>query len=134
MPQILEHIDKIAREKGRDVLFIEFDKDVFPDDDYENWSIRNELIEWFEKNNIKAIPCFLLAQKGNVIVFQEQYRGWLYLDVPYDETIPDYIKLKDHLENPDGSMKIPGVTFCYLALEIAMKYKHHDKLGFWDDF
>ncbi len=133
MPQILEHIDKIAREKGRDVLYIAFDKEVFPDDDYENWSVRNDLLEWFEENDINAIPCGLLAERNGFLILDEQYRGWLYLDVPFDENVPKYIKLRDHLENPDGSLCIPGVKFYYLPLEIAMKYKHHDEPGYWDN-
>ncbi len=33
MPQILENIDKICRDKGRDVLYLEFDKKIFSDPD-----------------------------------------------------------------------------------------------------
>jgi len=29
-------------------------------------------------------------------------------------------------------MKIDGVVFCYLPLEMAMKNAHHDEPGFWD--
>jgi len=29
MPQILEHIDKIARDKNRDVIYINFSKEKF---------------------------------------------------------------------------------------------------------
>ena len=53
------------------------------------------------------------------------------IDVPYDEANPVCQKLADHLENPDGSMKIEGVNFYYMPLEEAMKYVEQDVAGYW---
>jgi len=128
MPMLIEHIDKISRNKGRDVLFIIFDKKVFPGWEYETWKARNDLMEWFQDNSIKTIPCADIAREGGF----ESYRGQLYIDIPYIENHPDYLKVREHLENSDGGSRIPGVVFCYLDLELAMKNKHHDEPGFWE--
>jgi len=40
--------------------------------------------------------------------------------------------LNEHLENPDGSSKVKGVTLWALTLELALKNKHHDEPGFWE--
>jgi hypothetical protein len=53
------------------------------------------------------------------------------IDVPYDEANPVCQKLADHLENPDGSMKIEGVNFYYMPLEEAMKYAEQDEKECW---
>ena len=62
MPQLVEHIDKIARNKGGAALYIVFDKAIFSGYDYESWSIRHEIVEWFEKNDIKTSPCAHMAR------------------------------------------------------------------------
>lgn len=61
MPMIIEPIDKIARQKGRDVLYVSFyqndDLNVdllsCPDFDWQNCIVRKEVICWLEENNIK---------------------------------------------------------------------------------
>lgn len=130
MPQVIKHIDKIARDKGRGVLFIEFDEEVPPNSNFEDREFRNDLLMWFDANDIKVFPCGHFA---NELVLMD-YRGQIYIDVPYDETLSDYIKVNNHLTNSDGSTRFPGVTFCYLPLEVAMKNKHHDEPGFWEDW
>lgn len=60
------------------------------------------------------------------------YRGQIYVDVPYDDSLPEYRKLADFLENPDGSARLPNAIFCYLPLEKAMENAHHDEPGFWE--
>jgi len=125
MPYLIEHIDKIAREKGRDVLYIYFRFYYF---NYKDSPVRIKLLQWFYENKIEVLPCAIVASEHHF----ESYRGQLYIDVPFDENHPDYIKVRDHLENTDGSSRIPGVIFCYLPLEHAMKNKHHDEPGFWE--
>tara|TARA_B100000745_G_scaffold293026_1_gene234506 strand:- start:77 stop:478 length:402 start_codon:yes stop_codon:yes gene_type:complete len=126
--QLIDHIDKIARDKGRGVLFIHFDRKVFLGYEYEDWDIRNQLIEWFENNGIAVYPCAHFASENGF----ESYRGQLYVDVPYVESDPDFQNVRDYLEYPDGNSRYHGVLFCYLSLDLAMKNKHHDEPGFWD--
>ena len=128
MPYLIKHIDQIAREKNRDVLFIVFDRDVFDDGNHDEWPARKDVISWFESHNIKIQPCGNIASEHGF----DSYSGQLYIDVPFDESNPEYTKARDYLENPDGSMRTPGITFCYLPLERAMKNKHHDEPGFWE--
>lgn len=45
MPQILEHIDKIARDKQRDVLYVDFFEDLRFHYDYENCPVRQAFIK-----------------------------------------------------------------------------------------
>ena len=141
MPRIVEHIDKIARDTGRDVLFLEFHpllkegEGFFPSEmfDYKNCKERKQVIKWLEENNIKFTPCFNMAERGGVLI-DGAYQGELYVDILFDENDPEYMKVNSYFENPDGSMKIKDVRFMSLSLEIAMRYKHHDEPGFWDDF
>lgn len=137
MPQLIEHIDKIARDKKRDVLFLTFhdkafkDADagvIFPKFDYTACKPRQKIMEWLTANNIPFSPCGHIARENGMY----PYLGQLYIDVPFDETNPVYQKVRDHLENPDGTMKIDGVRFCYYTLELAMENAHHDEPGFWD--
>jgi len=128
MPMLIEYIDKIARDKGRDVLYIIFDEKVFPDFDFEMRAVRKNLIAWFDLNNIKITPCGNVASEHGF----SSYHGQLYIDVPYDENHPDYRKVSEHLECADGSFRIQGVMFCYLPLERALRNKHHDEPEFWD--
>ncbi len=125
---LIEHIDKIARDKGRDVLFVVFDEEIFPDTEFEMLEVRKDLIEWFNRNSIKIIPCGNFASESGF----SSYNGQLYIDVPYSENHPDYRKVSEHLECADGSSRIIGVIFCYLPLEYAMRNKHHDEPGFWE--
>jgi hypothetical protein len=128
MPMTIEHIDKIARDKQRDVLFITFDKKVYPSYEYEEYEARQNLIKWFEENDIPYKLCGHYASECG----WESYRGQLYIDVPMDEDNPKFQLLNNHLEYEDGTMKIKGVLYMYLSLEIAMKNAHHDEPGFWD--
>ncbi|MFT5709205.1 MAG: hypothetical protein ACI9ES_003513 [Oceanospirillaceae bacterium] len=128
----MEYIDKIARDKNRDVLFLLF-KDTSDEPDpfnYENFKHRNEAVEWLTNNNIPFYPCSGVANENSMGEF---YNGNLYIDVPYDETDLLFLKLSGYLEHNDGSQKVNGIIFGYYPLELAMKNKHHDEPDFWDN-
>lgn len=139
MPYQIKHIDAIAREKQRGVLFVEFwpenkegeadeDLSIFPPlIDWQNLESRKQLIAWLDENEISWLPCGEIADTNLMI----SYQGQLYIDVPFDTSIPKYQKLAAHLENPDGSMRHPGVDFYFLPLDVAMKNKEHDEPGYW---
>lgn len=129
MPQRIKYLDKIAREKQRDVLCISFiDKDMTLDDlldmDFDQHKPYVDVATWLDANKMPWQPC---GFQNDVVK-----SGRIYVDVPYDEADPVYQKLADHLENPDGSMKIEGVNFYYLPLEDAMKYAEQDEPGYWE--
>jgi hypothetical protein len=133
MAQVLEHIDKIARDKNRDVLFIVFKdaKNEIDEEfsyDYETDSVRAEFLLWLNQNNIPYQKCGPIASVNG----WESYRGQLYIDVPMDENDQRYQKLNNHLENQDGTMKIAGISYYYIPLKVAMKNAHHDEPGFWE--
>ena len=129
MPYLIKTIDQIAREKQRDVLFLDFpevqESETFFD--YEQCEARKLVINWLEKNNIHFYPCGYVASENGFASSD----GRLYLDVVFDVNDETYKILSNFLENPDGTMKIPGVRFCYLPLKMAMKNAHHDEPGFW---
>lgn len=131
MPQIIQHIDAIARQKGRAALSVSFyprPYNPFDDFDYEKSKARKKVIKWLDKNSMPWQPCGEFANENRMM----PYLGDIYVDVPYDTEDETYKKLASFLENPDGSMKIEGVNFYYTPLEIAMKNKHHDEPGFWE--
>jgi hypothetical protein len=129
MPQIIDHIDAIARKKQRTVLYLEFHPESMFDlesYDYRHDKIRDEIIENLDKFNIPWTKCAHIASPNLICT----YLGQIYLDVPYDEELPLYQVLQKYLEYPDGSMRFPSVRFGYLPLEIAMKNVHHDESEF----
>ncbi|MDF1878422.1 hypothetical protein JHD46_02070 [Sulfurimonas sp. SAG-AH-194-C20] len=128
MPLIIEHIDKIARDKQRDVIFIEFDREVYPSYDYEKYEECIKLLEWLESHDIAYRSCGPIAREDG----WESYRGELYLDIPFDRENEKYQLICEHMDNPDGSFKIQGVNSWIFPLEVALKNKHHDEEGFWD--
>ena len=117
MPQHMQHIDAIAREKDRDVLFVHFENYEHENADADSYHLRQNLIEWLEQRQIAFAPCMGIEQPGVI----ESYSGDLYIDVPFDEANPIYQMLSDHLEDSEGEMKIPGVLFFVLSLETALE-------------
>jgi hypothetical protein len=138
MPQIIDHIDKIARDKKRDVLFLEFHpKENWNDKknkrvyyDYSSDAIRKRIIDYLNEIGVSWYECGHFASTN----FMMGYKGQIYLDVPFDKELPLYKKLEDYLEYPDGTMRFETVRFCYVTLEYAMKNARHDEPGFWEDW
>lgn len=130
MAVILDHIDKIARDLQRDVLYVEFDHDHFRTYEYEEYQERKDLMEWLDQNGIKYRRCGEIARENG----WESYRGQLYIDLPFDESNETYQLLDRHLCTKENAPTIPGVILYYLTLEIAMKNAHHDEHGFWDNW
>ena len=134
MPMLIEHIDAIARKKGRDVLFLDFPMGESDDPlesfnvDWDCLPIRKEIVEWLGAHEIEWSSCGHFANENMMC----GYQGRIYIDVPFDTTDPVYQKLSDYLETPEGGMKLEGVKFCYLPLEMAMKNAHNDEHGFWE--
>jgi hypothetical protein len=133
MPMLIEHIDAIARAKGRDVVFVTFPA-CAPSIEaegigWEDYEPRKALIAWLDENQVDWMPCAFVANENTLIW---PYDGRIYIDVPYGLLDASYQKVAAHLEHPDGTPWIDGVRFWYLPLETAMKNKHHDEPGYWE--
>ena len=113
MPQVIQHIDAIAREKQRDVLFIHFEE--FEQD--AGQSTRQTLISWLDAHAIPYQECMGLEEESVI----DSYMGDLYIDVPFDLGNPLFVKLSEHLEDEEGEMKIAGVLFFTLSYELALE-------------
>ena len=142
MPITIDYIDAIARKKKRDVLYLEFVDIAVPSDPGSsesslggkltvNWRelpIRQTIIDWLDANKIEWELCFHVASVTRMM----GYRGQIYIDVPFDVSLPNYKKLAEFLEFPDGTGRFPEVGFHYLPLDVAMQNVHHDEPGFWE--
>lgn len=115
MPQLLQHIDAIAREKNRDVLFLHFEN--FEESEAGDDPIRSIVLAWLEDHEIAYQPCMGLEQEG----FIDTYAGDIYIDLPLDETDPNYQKLSEYLEDDEGNMMLDGVLFFVLSLDTALE-------------
>lgn len=135
MSMLIEPIDALARQKGRDALFLDFPQEGYEDPsdlldvDWDSVPIRQQVIAWLSHNQIEWCICGGFADE-NVMAFG--YYGQIYIDVPFDTNNPIYQKLSDYLETREGEMKLPGVKFCYLPFVKAMKNAHHDAPRFWE--
>jgi hypothetical protein len=140
MPQVLKHIDYIARQKQRDVLYLTFINEPFksffsepePSDHY--WkqpnSIRSKILIWLDENGFSWKECGEPAR----ISGWRSYAGQIYIDVPFDTNDPEYQKLVEYLEDGNGNIKpeFGNTQFWVMALDNAMKNAHHDEPGFWE--
>jgi len=128
MPQLIEHIDAIARQRKRDVLFLRF---CTPEDthfDYEEMESRKRILQFFERESIPSQQCGDVASENSM----SSYAGQIFIDVPFDESDPLYQKVQAFIEHPDGTVRFSDVNFYVVGLEYAMKNAHHDEPGFWE--
>lgn len=115
MPQVLKHIDAIAREKNRDVLFIHFEN--YQENGEADDPIRSIVLDWLEDHEIAFQPCMGLEQEG----FFDVYSGDIYIDLAVDEQDSNYREICEYLEDDEGNMLLDGVLFFVLDLEIALE-------------
>jgi len=145
MPQMIEHIDAISRKLQCDVLYVEFDPvapaqkavgEQEPGDewcgspplDWQKLPIRQQVIAWLVAHGIKWKPCGSMAD----VNVMESYRGQIYVDLPFDKSLPAFQALEAFLELPDGTARFPDATFYCCPLELAMENAAHDEPGFWE--
>jgi len=134
----IEHIDVIARKQQRDVLYLTFHRKNANDNsfrertgydyDYNDDPVRDQVCAWLNEHGVTWHPCAHIASESLIM----GYRGQIYLDVPFDDNDPIYMKVRDYLEHPDGTQRFPTVIFWYLTLEKAQENAHHDEPGFWE--
>lgn len=129
MPQLIQHIDAIARRTQRDVLLVQFhDGSKKSMLDYALNPVRQFILDWFDANGIPYEECGDFADENSL----DRYRGQIYIDVPYDNADQEFQKVCTFLENPANNELFKGARFCFLTLAQAMKNSHHDEPGFWD--
>lgn len=129
MPQLLNHIDYIGRQKQRDVLTIEFHNfEIGFTDDYRKNQARTAILAAFDENGIPYQECAGYASETRF----DSYRGQIHIDVPFDRADPLYLKVEGLLENADGTMKFDTAWFRAYSLDYCMENAHHDVPGFWD--
>lgn len=140
MPQLISYIDAIAREKERDVLYVQFGPERTPKGDgaepwflrhyhHDNDPYRSALLQWLDEQWIAWEKCGPFVTDS----FCFGYLGDIYIDVPYDESDPQYQLVRDRIENPDGTMRDHDhIRWYYLPLEHAMKNAHQDESGYWE--
>ncbi len=139
MPVLIEHIDAIARQKQRDVLFLEFNSagprgpfdEIARGDQGCDWATlpsRLKIIGWLNERNIVWKPCGAFANTS----FMTSYRGQIYIDIPFELSSAEYKALEAFLEFPDGKSRFDDVTFFVLPIAKAMENAAHDEPGFWD--
>ena len=128
MPQLLQHIDAIAREKNRDVLFVHFEN--YEENEQNPDSNRQDVLSWLEQNDIPYDKCMGLEEEGSI----DSYWGDIYIDVPFDLENEQYQILSDYLEDEEGVMKIEGVYFFVLYLETAIELQAERVMNTDTDF
>lgn len=130
MPELIEHVDAIARQRRRDVLYLEFhprEREAQRAYRYHDDVVRQGLLIWLAAHGYDWEHCGPYAQPD----VMQSYQGQVCLAVEFNECLPKYQELRDHLELPDGNMRIPGVRFYLQTLQQAMRNVDHDSPDFW---
>lgn len=109
MSQPIPHIDAIAREKNRDVLFLHFEDPDSP--------INEIVLAWLEDHEIAYADCLGLEEES----LNDHELQHTYIDLAVDEDDALYRELCEYLEDDEGNMKLEGVLFFVLSLETALE-------------
>lgn len=132
MPQLIVHIDAIARQEQRTMLYLEFhptERAAWRTYRHEHDPVRAGILAWLDANDLDWTPCGEYANDQAM----GSWRGQVCLAVPFDETVPAYLRLRDYLEYPDGRMRVPGVRFMMMSLELANRNARHDEPGYLEN-
>jgi hypothetical protein len=120
MPMILQEIDEIARQLGRDVLF------VSPpiDDDWITKSapgvpqkLRSRIRAYLRADGIAFTACFGPSIRGLIL---RPYRGEMHIDIPNDPADERYRQVCSFFENSDGSPRFRNAILYLLTIEEAV--------------
>jgi hypothetical protein len=74
---------------------------------------RTEVIKWFDEHGIAWQMCGHFANEN---IIECPHLGQIYIDVPYDESDPQYQLVRDYIENPDETLRDENVRWNYLSL------------------
>ena len=135
MPQVIEYVDAISRQKKRDVLFVTF----YPEgeekqrsrfatrEEWQHLPARRQVIEWLDGHQISWQPCGGIAGSNMELAYQ----GQIYIDLRFDRALSIYLQLENFLEHSDGTMKLPNTRFCFITHEFALRNAPHDDPAYW---
>ncbi len=113
------------------VLYLAFVRADPPNfEDYEGLESRKRILQWFDDESVPWRECGPYASETTM----RSYAGEVFIDMPFDETNPQYQKVQAFLEYPDGTMRFDDVKFYVVPLQDAMKNAHHDEPGFWEQW
>jgi hypothetical protein len=135
MIMAIEHIDAIARRRGRDVLYVTFSSSRANDGrsaprkrfDWERSQARTELIEWLTRHGIGWCPCAGFANLNSM----EDYRGGLYVDIPIDLESREFNAFQHYAEFPDGTPRNSTLKLYICTFADAQRNSAHDAPDFW---
>jgi hypothetical protein len=135
MIMAIEHIDAIARRRGRDVLYVTFTNGRVNDGrsaprkpfDWDRSRVRTELIEWLTHHGIGWSPCAGVANLNSM----EDYRGGLYVDLPIDVASGEFKAFENYVEFPDGTPRHPALKAYICTFAVAQRNLAHDAPEFW---
>lgn len=117
MPQIIQAIDEIAREKQRDVIFVQFHNfSTGFVTDYRTNPSREAIILWLDEQHIAYAPCGGF-DSGCIV---EGYDGELYIDVAIDEKDENFFKISEWFIGKGKARRYENAWLFYLSLEVAM--------------
>ncbi len=117
MPQLIRAIDEIAREKQRDVIFVQFHNFATGFvGDYRKNSSRGVIIKWLDENDIWHCPCGGF-DSGSIV---DGYGGELYVDVTIDHNDSSFIRLLDLFSDEEGGQIFDDAWLFYFPLAVAL--------------
>ena len=120
-------IDGIARQLGRDVLFL-----ALLDEEGASLDIHAEIepvTNWFEANGIIYRLCTAFEEG---VVYIEGGPGCIYLDVEPNTDLGKLAVLLNKFGPVSGPQSVSGFQLSVLTLENALKNAEQDDPSFWD--
>jgi len=118
MGRIIEHIDKIARDKQQDVYLIEFDRKKYNKHKYDQYENINIVMKWLKKYNMPLIQCEGYASTHEC---GSGFSGKFYIDVDFEKNPEKLEKLKLFLGFDAKVLPFDGIELWFLSLSFAMK-------------
>ncbi|MBK2257662.1 hypothetical protein [Francisella philomiragia] len=126
----IKTIDQIARQKQRDVLFIQVKPNPLKSfEHYQNYKPWQEIKAWLVDNSIPHEICGAFSKDSLILA---GYCGDIYIDLPNDDSLEMIQKIDEYFnytgERLDGKQRL-----CIFSYDEAIKYAERDTAEFWDD-
>lgn len=86
-------------------------------------SKKSELIQWLDTNGYSWVEFDVSRYKTPSYL---TYEGSIYVDIPYEVSDPEYMRLHAQMEWQDGKMKDPDVVLWFLPLERVFEVEQNN--------